>query len=377
MENKEGFSEVEIKQMESSLSNIVDSRLKPIQQWQSEKDKADIANQQALDGLLMKMKDMSRSGHTTDEEGGTFANQIAAQLKGKASEIEQFQRHKDAKITIELKTVGTMTTGNITGDGVASYSARQGLVPAQKLNFRDIIPSVTSHTGIYVSYRETGSEGSIGDQTEGESKEQLDYDLTEVKTVSGYVAGYTRFSKQLMKHLPFLETTLPRLLLRDFYKAENTKIYNKIWQGATGFNTPTDWDDQAKIIVDILMGRRNQDFNNSYILCNHNQVGQILKLLYENGNYFGAGSIVGTQNGQVEIAGTPLIGASFALEDRLLFVDTDFVERVETESLRVEFSYDDQDNFTRNLVSARVECFEDVNLLRTDAHSKVDLTSES
>ncbi len=378
MENKEGFSETEIKQMESSLSNIVDTRLKPIQQWQEEKDRADLANQKAIDKLL----DRAKEGYFDNINknfsfGEIFQKAIAEQFESKSSDFNQFQKDKDAKITIELKAVGNMTTGNnLTGDGVATYNQRQGLVPEQKINFRDLIPAVSSPTGIYVSYRETGSEGSISYQTEGASKTQIDYDLTEVKTVSGYVAGYARFSKQLMKHLPFLQQTLPRMLLRDFYKAENSRIYNTISQGATGYNVITETD-QAKIIVDILMGRLNSDFNNSFILCNNKQVGELLKELYENGNYFGAGSIVGTTQGQVVIAGTPVIGASFMPDERLLFVDTDFVERVETESLRIEFSYDDQDNFTKNLVTARVECFEDVNLLRTDAHSYVSVGSES
>jgi hypothetical protein len=71
--------------------------------------------------------------------------------------------------------------------------------------------------------------------------------------------------------------------------------------------------------------------------------------------------------GNIRIAGVPVIGASWVTDDKALVVDADYLERVETESLRIEFSYEDADNFTKNLVTARIECFEDVNLLRTDA----------
>ncbi len=63
----------------------------------------------------------------------------------------------------------------------------------------------------------------------------------------------------------------------------------------------------------------------------------------------------------------PVIGASWVTNDKALIVDASYLERVETEGLRVEFSYEDSDNFQRNLVTARVECFEDINIMRTDA----------
>ncbi len=50
----------------------------------------------------------------------------------------------------------------------------------------------------------------------------------------------------------------------------------------------------------------------------------------------------------------------------MLIFDRDIMERVETESLRVEFSYENNDNFEKNMVTARVECFEELNVLRPD-----------
>ncbi len=76
---------------------------------------------------------------------------------------------------------------------------------------------------------------------------------------------------------------------------------------------------------------------------------------------------IGESNGNVRIAGVPVIGASWVTNDKALIIDANYLERVETEGLRVEFSYEDSDNFQRNLVTARVECFEDINIMRTDA----------
>lgn len=334
-------------------------------------------NQAALDNLLVKASRGDIGVAKKKSFGEAFADEIATQFSEKADQIKAFSNDKNAKLKFDLKVVGNMTVGaNLTGDGQASYNPRQGLVPNQKINFRDLIPSVTSPTGLYVSYRETGGEGAIADQTEGNPKAQLDYDFTEVKNVSGYVAGFVRFSKQMMHQLPWLQNTLVRMLLRDFYKRENAKFYAAVAGAATGYNTTAETDD-AKAFIDVLMGRADQDFNNSFILVKNSQKGRILKLLYENGYYLGSGSVLGMPDGTIRVADTPVIGVSWATSDKAMIVDSDFIERVETESLRVEFSYEDSDNFQRNLVTARVECFEDLNLLRTDAHSYLDMGNES
>lgn len=305
--------------------------------------------------------------------GDVMKEQLAEQFESKQAEFAAFKKDREARITIELKTVGDMTIGNnLTGQGQVSYNNRQGLVPNQKVNLRDLIPTTISPTGIYVSYRETGAEGSISTQTEGSAKSQRDYDLTRIESVSNYIAGFTRFSKQMMYVLPWLQTSLIRMLLRDFYKEENRKFYAAIALAATGFSTITETDDN-KAIIELLYGRADQDFENSFVLGKNNMVGRMLRLMYGNGYYSGAGSVVGTPSGAVSISGIPVIGASFATSDKVMIIDTDYIERVETETLRVDFSYEDADNFTKNLVTARVECFEDLNMLRTDAHTFADL----
>lgn len=334
-------------------------------------DEAAKANQVIIDEYVANKK--KRNQQTEKKSfGEAMHDELANQFESKQAEIENFKKDRDAKLSFQLK-VGTMTIPtNLVGQGVATFNDRQGIVPSQRVNLRDLIPSTISPTGIYVTYRETGTSGAINTQVEGAAKSQIDYTLSRVETVSGYISGFARFSKQMMFVLPWLQNTLVRMLLRDFYKEENRKFYAAIALGATGYSTTTQTDDN-KAIIELLYGRADADFNNSFILGKNNMVGRMLQLMYGNGYYSGAGSVVGTPNGQVSISGVPVIGASFATSDKVMIIDTDFIERVETESLRVDFSYEDADNFTKNLVTARVECFEDLNLLRTDAHSFVDL----
>jgi hypothetical protein len=327
-------------------------------------DEAAKKNQAALDQLIAE-KAAKKVDNKTKSFGDAFAEQMAEAFEAKQAEIKEFQKNKNAKLTIDLKAVGTMTLGNnLSGDGVATYNQRQGLVPAQKINMRDLIPTAVSPTGLYVTYRETGTEGSIGIQTEGNAKSQIDYDLTEVKVVSDYIAGFARFSKQMMFQLPFLQNTLQRMLLRDFYKKENSTFFTAVSTAATGSTTSSASVD-AEQLVDWIANQLDANFEASFALVSYAQWADLLKT--KPTDYSVPGGFVIDANGNVRIAGVPVIGASWVTNDKALIIDANYLERVETEGLRVEFSYEDSDNFQRNLVTARVECFEDINIMRTDA----------
>lgn len=327
-------------------------------------DEASKKNQAALDQLIAE-KSAKKVDNKNKSFGEAYNEAIAEAFEAKQAELKEFQKNKNAKLTIDLKAVGTMTLGNnLSGDGVASYNQRQGLVPAQKINMRDLIPTAVSPTGLYVTYRETGTEGSIGIQSEGNLKSQIDYDLTEVKVVSDYIAGFARFSKQMMFQLPFLQNTLQRMLLRDFYKKENATFFSTVANAATG-STTTSATVDAEQLVDWISNQLAADFDASFALVSYQQWARLLKT--KPSDYSVPGGVVIDPQGNVRIAGVPVIGASWVTDDKALIIDSNYVERVETEGLRVEFSYEDSDNFQRNLVTARVECFEDINLLRTDA----------
>jgi hypothetical protein len=327
-------------------------------------DEAAKKNQAALDQMIAE-KAAKTVNNKTKSFGDAFSEQMAEAFEAKQAEIKEFQKNKNAKLTIDLKAVGTMTTSsNLTGDGTATYNTRQGLVPSQKVNFRDLIPTAVSPTGLYVTYRETGTEGSIGIQTEGNLKSQIDYDLTEVKVVSDYIAGFARFSKQMMFQLPFLQNTLQRMLLRDFYKKENSTFFSAVSTAATG-STTTAASVDAEQLVDWIANQLDANFEASFALVSYAQWADLLKT--KPADYSVPGGVIIDPNGNIRIAGVPVIGASWVTNDKALIVDASYLERVETEGLRVEFSYEDSDNFQRNLVTARVECFEDINIMRTDA----------
>jgi HK97 family phage major capsid protein len=304
----------------------------------------------------------------------SIGEQIAENLDSSMAIAEKELKSAGGSFTMNLKAVGNMLlSSSLTGDSVATYAQNQAILPSQKLNFRDLMPTVQSATGTYVTYKESGSEGAIVAQTEGAAKGQIDYDLTEVKTVNAYIAGFATFSKQMMKSLPFIEQTLTRMMLRDFFKAENASFFSTVSTAATGSTAVGGLTNDVEEIIQLIGNQKTANFNASYALVSPAQMARLIIATFAKGYYAGAGAVVLNGVGGLTIFGTPVFEASWVTDDKVLIFDRDYLERVEVEGLNVTFSYENGTNFTQNLVTARIECYEAVNLLLPTAAIFADL----
>lgn len=367
----------------------INASIKKFTDWQVEKDATDTANQKALDDLLVKYKDMQKGAGANKLEAKSLqqalyeALQDPENIKG-INSVRTGNRFKMAlKGPIDLsaptqefynpnaehKAVGDMTGANIlTGQGVVTYNARQALLPSQKVNARDLIPTVHSETGVYVTYLETAGQGSISRQTvEGAAKTQIDFRFSRIETVNEYIAGWLKFGKQLMRNLPFLQNTLPRLLQREFFKVENRRFYD-IMATAYAAGGPAasseDTDDLLQV-MDWVTQLFDTDYTASFGLLRYTALNRINKSILTHGYYPGAGGITSGPAGNVLINGTPIYPVTWIPSfDKFLTFDSNYVERVEVESLAIEFFEQDDKNAQTNEITARIECYEAFNAMQ-------------
>ena len=306
------------------------------------------------------------------EEVKNFGQAFAQLVKDNAKDIAGV--NKSNRLTLELKAVGNMSTTNFGGatSTVQTYMAKQGILPSTKLNLRDLVSTQNSGTLVSVFYRETVGEGAIAVQTEGAAKGQIDYDFTKVSVVNDYIAGYTRFSKQLLKAVPWMESTLPRLMLRDFFTKENDTFFATLAAAATGSTTTAETDD-VKQIIDYISNQRTAKFAASYGVVSHAQLARLNKLTYTNGYYTGSGGVLTNVDGSMQISGVPIIPTDWVADDKIFIFDKDYTERVEAESLKIEFFEQDSDNVQKNLITARIECLEEINLMLPTSAIYADL----
>jgi hypothetical protein len=380
-------------------ADTINESLKKFSDWQTVKDETDEANQKALDEMLVKFKDMQTNSSAGRVQAKSLqaamieALQDGENLKG----IESVRRGQRFKMmlkgpinlslsaeeyydgaphimqkALDTKAVGNMTgSNNLTGQGFVNMNNRQVILPAQKVNARDLIPTVRSETGTYVTFRESAGEGSISRQTaQGATKTQIDFDFARVEVVSEYIAGFTRYAKQLMRQLPFLQNTLPRLLQREFYKVENRRFWDIIATAyAAGGPTATSTETVDILeIMDTVTQLWDSDYEASYGLLRYTALNRINKWLLQNGAYAGAGGIQSGPDGSIRVNGTPILPVTWIPSyDKFLTFDRDYVERIEVESLAIEFFEEDSDNVQKNLITARIECMEEFNAMQPAA----------
>jgi hypothetical protein len=265
-----------------------------------------------------------------------------------------------------------MTLANtLTGTTVLTYNQRQALVPAQKVNLRDLVPTAVSPTGQYVTYSETAGANNIAAQTEGSAKGNNNYAFVASTLTNPYIAGYARFSKQLLKFLPFMQNALSRVLMRDYFKSENAAGMVTIATG-TGPTSMGSSPSDVLQLINLIGGFANIDYSPSYVLVNWVMWSRLVSVTFGAGYYAGAGLVVYSGN-QLSIGGIPVIPASWVTANKACLIDADYLERVEVEGLNIAFSYEDANNFTNNLITARIECQTAFNLMRSNAICYADL----
>jgi hypothetical protein len=356
MENVINEMAENVKGMKSDVAAQIDSVKSEISVVKDEMQKQ-------LDGIMAAQKKSEK------KEVKSLDQAILEKLDGKMAEFEGSLKSSNGSYRIDLTDVKTMLLSNsLTGDPVATYAPNQAIFPSQKVNFRDLVPTVRSTTGLYVFYAEnSGETNNIGKQTEGNDKGENNYALTETKVVTNYIAGFTTFSKQMAKSLPFISQTLPRLLQRDFFKKENALFFATVSGAATGSTTTSETNDLLQLI-DYIGNQKAANYNASYVLVSESQMAKLLKATVTAGYYAASGSVViNPANGAMTIWGVPVVSASWVTNDKALVIDNDYIERVETESLALEFSYENGTNFQKNLITARIECMEEINLMQPTA----------
>ena len=317
--------------------------------------------QDQFDALATKAAKKPENKEQTIGEGIAEALKDVKFNEGFDNDFTEELRSK-GKFKFNLPNIKSMGLNNLTGDPVATYSTRQAIQPAQKLNFRDVVPTVNSETGLYVFYREPVNANNIAVQSEGSTKAENTYNFSEVKVVNNYLAGFATFTKQMATSLPWLQNTLPRLLMRDYFKKENAAFFSTVSSAATAVTSSE--TDNVKKIIDMVSAQLDANFNVSFGLVSNAMMASLLKSTYTNGYYSGAGGLTLNASGTgVTIYGVPVLPASWVTNNKILLIDSDYLERVQVKGLAIELSYENGTNFVQNLVTARIECQEEINLM--------------
>ena len=271
---------------------------------------------------------------------------------------------KRSSFILDTKAVGTMTEAvNLTGDITRQYANQVYALPSRKVHLRSLLPIGTINQGLFTFPYESGGEGDPAAQVQGSSKAQVDFDITMKDAPAQYIAGYVRISRQMLDDIPAMTSFLQSRLLEKYLVAEDAQLLNGngtapnltgLTINATAASGAATVD--VEQLVQAIAQLESTNYSATGILVNPLDWAAIMNTKNTNSAYSLPASTVVTTDGSVTIAGIPLYKSTAIAADKFLVGDWSMGAQImQNQGISVQFSEMDGDNFTKNLITVRVE----------------------
>lgn len=265
-----------------------------------------------------------------------------------------YESIKNLKPFMEEKV---MTMGvNLTGTSQISYVDNPILRSYFNPHLYDVFRIIPTATGNVTFPRASSpiSTGSFGPQTEGNAKNSVDYNVSMINTSVGFIAGYTKVSRQMLQDLPFLQGYLSSSLVEDWNRQFNNTAMATITASATAGSTSETV--VAARIVDYVAQHNALGLGTANLILTTNAVwASVLKTLPTNGSYSIPGGITIGANGETRIMGVPLVPHAQLPTGRIYVMNTDAFSIAQASGLALRSTEFDSDDFQKNLVTYRME----------------------
>jgi len=268
---------------------------------------------------------------------------------------ENFDKIKSETAFTATKDVKDMSlTSNLTGTSQISYVPNAIMRSFFNPHLYDVFRIIPTATGNVTFPRasDTVSEGSFGAQTEGNSKAQIDYNITMVNVAVPFIAGFSKVSRQMLQDLPFLQAYLSQSLVEDWNRAVNTRFLNTIASGSTALSSAATVNAEKMIDGVAQHGALGLGQPN-LILTTHASWATLMKT--KPSDYSIPGGVTIGANGETRIVGVPVVPHSQVTGSRFYVLNTDAFGIAQASALSVRSTEFDDKDFQKNLITYRAE----------------------
>lgn len=286
--------------------------------------------------------------------------------------LEDLRSLKEKKTSdFRLKAPGDIDESAFLGDAYATQVTQNlGLYqgPQNVTYLRNLLPNVSTTSAVIHYLRVASRTGGAaiwdgsGPIEDLPAKPTLGFTWDDVTENVDWIAGTVRVKREMLDDVAWMRGFLQRELLvgpNGLLPAENELILTELTDAATAYDGAQ--TDPVKMIYDAAFGQlADSRHRASYILMNPRDMVNVI-FLNNNQQYVDQGGTglpygaVGMINGQLTIAGVPVVGipeiaaGSFIAFDRNA---TQFVSRMNPE---IRFFEEDRDNVIKNLITVRAE----------------------
>lgn len=309
--------------------------------------------------LSKELLDVKQSNDKVEEKIETKS--IGAQfIQSKA--FEAFGQNKRA--SVEMSTKSATTTANV----LSSYELPAIITkPEQALLIESLIPHVPVNTTSINYVREKTSTLNAAVVAEGASKPESTFEFEKATAEISTIAHWTRITKQLANYAPAVEAFINQKMqyglslmidqqlisgdgtsgkLSGFLKAGNYTDYT------TGITFASD-DTLLDFAMRIKTAMEDALYTPQHLLLKASDWAKLALLKDKQGRY-----ILGGPNAlaQKSLWGLPVITSASIPSGKFLMADFHQAATIyDGQAMRVDMSESDDTNFTKNLVTIRVE----------------------
>ncbi len=198
--------------------------------------------QKAIDELrtsqLEQMKNLNEAlkemglAIKANTEGESFkkGESLANVLKANKDSIAKLKDNRDAPwVKMTVKAVGTMLESSNVSDGNVPVEQRlPGLntIASRRVRLMDLVSRGTATSNIISWVYQSGKEGAAGGTAEGETKNQIDFNLVVDSQVVVKRTAFIKVSTEMLDDIDFIEAEINNELLRELNKDVELTAYS-------------------------------------------------------------------------------------------------------------------------------------------------------
>lgn len=338
---------------------------------------------EANQGVLSKQGDAieiwtKRQGQEFGERTKGFVQDLKEQFVTEKETIDKIQSRKARSVNFDIehgqdylqqKVVGTMTIA-ASSSGVLPTSFSNNFVMPQnrKLHIRQLIPSTPMTDANYSYPKYTDGDGGVGIQTEGSAKSQSDADIQYITLAPIVIAHWMRVSEQMLMDIPRLLSVISNRMVEQLLNYEDNEILN----GAGGANrlngiitqasafvpqgaADTASADRFSYLLSALSQLAQLNYTPNGILVNPRAYYEFLQVKTTAKEYTAPVAGITWLDNTLRLAGVPVYQSTAMAANAFLVGDWNEAELLARDAMQVDISREDADNFTKNLVTVRVE----------------------
>lgn len=346
-----------------------------------------------VDELLVKQGELQARLQEAEQKLDKHANGGGEVTKQKslgqqvveAQQVKEFHEkstHQNASATISVKAITSLASS--AGDGVAPDRLNTVVgIAERRLTVRDLITGGRTGSNAIQYLKETGFTNNAAVQAEGAKKGESDIVFDLINSGVATIAHYIKASKQILDDLPMLESYIDGRLRYGLALREEAQLLkgsgsgnnlSGIYTQATAYAAPITISNPTRIDILrlALLQAEMAEFPSTGIVLNPADWAAI-ELQKDNTGAYIFANPQGTA--QPALWGRPVVATQSMTVDEFLVGAFQLGAQVfDRESANVVISFQNEDDFVKNMVTIRGEERLALAVYRPEAFVKGDIT---